>query len=199
MNKFDCNWSAMRSGCVYVDAFAQSLSKRFRMTKQRELFEVVDLALFLVEVGRAESAHALLGGVARAAVFDGNYNTWTPLGYGLAVYARIGRLLGDAESQYRAMETLRAHPFIVTPSDVLVREILSEHKGLLVRARLQTKKWGCQLLSRHMMKLVFVAEAFLAGFPEFAKVREYEAHWSASLAETTQVLRERLGPVVSGS
>ncbi len=79
----------------YLAKIKPGVAKRFSLTRMEPLYEAVDLAWYLVALGREREARSLVDDIAAGAAFNGNYNTWSPAANAIALAARLARLAGD--------------------------------------------------------------------------------------------------------
>jgi len=101
----------------YLRRFKKTWKRRFKPTRMEPLLEGVDLANYLVALGRKEEARDLLHHLVDDAVFDGNYNIWTPVGCGIILLARLNRIGADPGARTAQLNRLIEHNYRRTTRD----------------------------------------------------------------------------------
>ena len=79
-----------------------SLAKRWSLSRAACLTDATELAWFLVAVGRAAEARALVDQIADGVTFGGNHDLWSPASHAIALAARLARQSGDEARRARS-------------------------------------------------------------------------------------------------
>jgi hypothetical protein len=150
----------------FLRSYKKTWEKRYKHTRMESIFEGVDLAHYLVALDRTPEAVALLHYLVDNQVFTGNYNIWTPVGYGIILMSRLLRLSGDREGHAAYLQRIRCSTFRADYRDGDLDECLESHRRCLEGVGEMTQRWACHSLSRNLMQLEYFAEtASGAGFP----------------------------------
>lgn len=180
----------------FLQRFKKSWGKRFRHTRTEELFEGVDLAHYLTALEREGEARDLLHYLVDDQEFNGTYHTWTALGCGMTLLARLQRLAGEDVARRTQLQRLVGHNYRVAVVEGELEQLLEEHDAVVREALDDTLKWGAHALSRHLMSLNFFRETVDGAFPH-AGTYPVEG-LDAAIHEALRALRTKLGPPREG-
>ncbi len=174
----------------YVAKFKKSWEKRFKPTRMDELFEAVDLGIFLVALGRHEEAIDLLSYTTGLVDFSGDQNIWGPTGYGIICLCWQYRIRGEEALRQQQLARIKEHGFINCENDAFLNGFVTEHPEQMQKAASETQKWGCHILSRDLMGLTFLRETVDEGFAHSGKFDANEL--DGLIAEALDALRTKL-------
>jgi hypothetical protein len=167
------------------------VAKRFSRSRMEPLYEAVDVACYLVALGRDAEARGLVDDIAAGAVFAGNFNTWSPAANATSLAARLARLAGDELRRSTLVQRLVEHPAFATVDRPAFDTWMGSYATELERARSETsQKWACHRASRAVQGSVYFRETLGAGF--------YYDTWTtpgaidAVIDDGISLLRERL-------
>jgi hypothetical protein len=173
--------------------FKASLVQRWRPTRMKELFESVDLAWFLLALGRRDETLTVASHLVDSVEHDPeNLNLWSPVGYACCCSAYVHQLAGDERARLRALDPIRRYPFHADLDATTAQETLRELRADLAKATTETPTWARHYLARVCAKAAFLAETARRG-SGFAWSGDID---SAPFVETIEAalagLRERL-------
>jgi len=141
----------------FLMKYKSSLKKT--LTNMEGLFEEVDLAFYLTAIDRVDEALEVLGFLTSRINFDGNYNIWTPVGFGICLQGRLYRMKGDSLAADEAFERIETHPLRKgLPQKAIEEEIKRFPAELDKGFSEKSQKWSCHLLSRTLMKICYHCE-----------------------------------------
>ena len=144
----------------YLQKYKPSLRRRFSLSRMEELFQAVDLGFYLVALHRPDEALEVVSFLDNQVEFDGNFNIWTPAGYGICLQSRLLRLNGDHQGAQDVMERVRSHPFQVSETREQVTERVTTLQPKIDEAYQTTsRKWACHVLARTLYRVRFYQEA----------------------------------------
>ena len=149
----------------FLQKYKRSLAKRWTLTRMEGLFEEVDLAFYVDALGRSDEALQIVAFLTDQVAFSGNYNIWTPVGYGLCLRARLHRLAGDTPAAASALQRLIEHPFHTQlPKAEVLEKIAAFPSELEEGFRDASTKWAALQLSRTLQAICYYRETGVAGF-----------------------------------
>ncbi|MEU1983585.1 hypothetical protein [Nocardia sp. NPDC019395] len=180
----------------YLLKFKSSLVKRWSHTRMAELYEIVDLSVYLWAVDRSDEALAVLRSVTsvitepprtRDGVVD--YNVWCPVAAANALEGRLLRGRGDAAVEV-PVARITGDPGLADNPDFIREQVAVAAEKMAAAAAEGSVKRACHRLSRTLIGLLLLAELAAAGHP-YADY--YNAAEVAELIETgRELLRTRL-------
>ncbi|MDI2131304.1 hypothetical protein [Yinghuangia seranimata] len=155
----------------HLARFKTSLAKRWSHTRMTELYETLDLSLYLWALDRDDEALGVLGSVTSAVTTpigrDGlpNYNVWSPVVAMNALEARILRLAGNPQAAATPAARLASDPGLAPNRDFITDKITDAQGELDAAATETSVKWACHKLARRTGTLVLYAELAAAAHP----------------------------------
>ncbi|WP_328387497.1 hypothetical protein [Nocardia sp. NBC_00416] len=169
----------------YLLKFKSSLVERWSHTRMTELYEIVDLSVYLWAVDRSEEALAVLRSVTTVITEpprtrDGtvDYNIWCPVAAANALEARLLRGRGDAAVQFPAARIV-GDPGLADNPDFIREQVAVAPEKMAAAAAEVSVKRACHRLSRTLISLLLLAELAAAG-------HSYAGYYDA--AEVTRLL-----------
>ena len=174
----------------YLKKVMTSWARQFKPTKMDMLYEAVNVANYLVALGRSPEAAALLVWLTTPISFSGNYNIWSPVGSGLVLLARLKRLDKDKKTSQAALDRIRKDIILIV-HDGDLEKLLASHPEAIAAAQAETQKWGTQGMSRHLRNLTFYRETADKGFVHFDGYKT--APLDKAIDESYAVLAQILG------
>jgi hypothetical protein len=154
----------------YLAKFKSSLCKRWSLTRMETLYEIADLALFLLALDREEEALAVAASIAASIPAPPplprggfNYNVWCPatFSHALVVHLGAGSLRDQAGASRAAIlgntGIARNNPAFIADGVAQARQLAAAPAGQ------DTIKWECQRLARALGAMVLYSELAKAG------------------------------------
>ncbi len=176
----------------YLLKFKSSLIKRWSHTRMAELYEIVDLSVYLWAVDRSDEALDILRSLTTAITEpprtrDGtvDYNLWCPVVAADAHEAWLLRGRGDAAAQGPSARVV-GDPGLADNPEFICEQVVDAPAKMTAAAAEKSVKRACHRLSRTLIGLLLLAELATAGHP-------YAGYYDA--AEVTKLIesgRERL-------
>lgn len=183
---------ASKESHPFIQSHKQALSKKWSVGAMGPLFAAVDLAYYLYALERSSEAEDICAFLASSVAFAGNFNVWTPVGYGMCLRARLLRVAGKQGEATRALQPVLEHPFRRLPPEAEMRaEVESLPQKLRDAATTRAKKAACQDIARQLYKVSLYSEhaAAKAQGYTFLAPKALESAWQDGL----RLLCERLG------
>lgn len=177
---------------AFIKDRKQGLAKAWSLKSMNPLFDTVDLAYYLVALGRGRDAETICRLLADSVTFSGNFNIWSPVGSGIVLKARLLRAAGKAAEADAALQPVLANPFNRTPPPDQLAEQLQALPGDLEKATAHSgKKAACQSIARKLYTTTYFLEHAAARVPGYTgyPTEALEALWSRGLS----LLADRIG------
>ncbi|MEU4314220.1 hypothetical protein [Nocardia sp. NPDC024068] len=155
----------------YLRKFKSSLVKRWSHTRMSELYEIVDLSVYLWALDRSEEALAVLRSVTTVITEpprtrDGtvDYHLWCPVAAANALEAWLLRGRGDAAVRV-ATARIVADPGLADNPDFLREQVTAAPEKMAAAAHEPSVRRACHRLSRTLIGLLLLTELAAAGHP----------------------------------
>ena len=169
-----------------VARLKRSLENRAKLSSMAALFEIDDLACFVLALGRDAAAASICGYLLDNVAPTTNKHVWTPVGYAACLQAHVFRQKGSTKRAQAALATVVAHPFHADLDGPSARRLIDAATSQIdLGAAEKSPKSACRRIARALLGLFFVAE-----FPHDAKVDRRAA--GAEIVRGLEILRHRL-------
>jgi hypothetical protein len=168
------------------------LAKNWSLTRMATLFEISQLAWFLVALERSEEAGSLVDRVADGVTFTGNHNIWSPASNSISLAARLARQAGDEARRAALIAKLVEHPAVASmPRAGLLDWVAKADQDLRTAQVATSQKWAREGFARACARATYFRETATEGAYE-ADVIDVEA-LDRTIAEALAGLRPHLG------
>lgn len=158
----------------YLNRFKKSWEKRFRTTRMEELFEAVDIGNYLIALNRSNDAIEFLEYITSLVKPTDNQNIWGPVGYAHTLLCYLYRKIEDSARSLEHLNIVKTNSFVNCENFTYLDSFISEHSENISNAKTETQKWGCQILSRHLIGLIFLRETNDRDFPHSGRYNTEE-------------------------
>jgi hypothetical protein len=151
----------------FLRKYKRSLEKRLRFTRMETLFEEVDLAIYLLAVGRDAEALEVASFLPSQISFTGSHNIWSPVGSAITVTAFLHRKAGNDVAVSEHLARLLEHPCHAHREPEFHRWIVEEQipKEMEEGWGNPSRKWACHILARAVGRAIYWRETNVPGFP----------------------------------
>ncbi|MDQ1317852.1 MAG: hypothetical protein QG588_1507 [Candidatus Poribacteria bacterium] len=168
----------------FLRTYKSSIQRRLTFTRMEGLFEEVDLAFYLTALKRTDEALQSITFLVSNVEFNGNYNIWTPVGFGICLQERLYRLAGKNQFAETALKRIQVHPFQAESTKTHVEKDIAELQSELEDGYHEKSiRTACRKLSRTLYLICYYRETGVAGFPHsgWYSVEELERLFSDGL------------------
>ena len=142
-----------------------AVAKKWSLTRADSLEGAVELAWFLVALGREDEARELVDSIVEGVTFSDDPKVWSPVANAIALAARLARRRADEVRRASLVARLVEHPAVAREA---FAKWLAEAQKDLRSAEVETaQKWACQGFARGCARAAYGRET--------AAERAYEA------------------------
>ncbi len=148
---------------------------KFKPTKWEEIYEATDIAHMLIALERTEEAQDFLQWLSSQIVYnEKRIDIWGAAGSAFVALIWLYDKNNDEANKSQLLTLIKEKRILNYDNvDFLLGE-LREHDDTLIKAEAETVKWGCHILSRNLMMLLFLYVTADQGYPHSKVVDKTE-------------------------